>query len=242
MAILLKTVTGVKHDGIGGLLDPLVNLLSKWLCRAKITHMGGVGGFKHTFKGLFTEFVNQLLKLDPNNPAHAVDLRYRQGIIPGHMPDATSIHLPENVAKILGDRTLADMKTLAPGTVYFDSASTAPSHAAEKRQKQVSPAYHAAARSLDAELGSKPGSPGPVESKLNTYNSGNVLGLVAGAYAELSSAAAGISFSTPTNPAPWCPRRPMRTTRRHTPSTTTPAPMATRGRPLEGTFCLWSSY
>ena len=25
-------------------------------------------------------------------------------------------------------------------------------------------------------------------------------------------------------------------------STTTPAPLATRGRPLEGTFCLWSSY
>ena len=33
-----------------------------------------------------------------------------------------------------------------------------------------------------------PGSPGPVESMLNTYNSGKVLGLVAGAFAELSSA------------------------------------------------------
>ena len=32
----------------------------------------------------------------------------------------------------------------------------------------------------------QPGSPGPVESELKTYNSGNVLGLVAGAYAELS--------------------------------------------------------
>ena len=198
---------------------------------------------------------------------------------------------------MLGDCTLADMKTLAPGTAYSEPASTTPSHAVEKRQKQVSPAYHAAARSLDAELGSQPGSPGPVESELNTYNSGNVLGLVAGAYAELSSAfhaiidliasqladehlqffdidhgmcksiflqqvrrslglalhrrwvrpnscptASGTSFSTPTNPAPWRPRRPMRTTRRHTPSTTTPAPLATRGRPLEGTFCLWSSY
>ena len=39
-----------------------------------------------------------------------------------------------------------------------------------------------------AELGSQSGSPGPVETELNTYNSGKVLGLVAGAYAELSSA------------------------------------------------------
>ena len=80
------------------------------------------------------------------------------------------------------------MKTLAPGKAYSESTSTALSHSVAKRQEQVSPAYHAAARSLDAELGSQPGSPGPVESELNNYNSGNVLGLVAGTYAELSSA------------------------------------------------------
>ena len=184
----LKTVTGVKHDGIRRLHDLLVNLLSKWLRRAQITHMGGVGGYKRTCKGLFTEVLNHLPSLDPNSPTYAEDLRFRQGIIPDLLLDVTSIDLPENVAKMLGDCTLADMKTLAPGTVYSEPASTTPSHAVEKRQKQVSPAYHAAARSLDAELGSQPGLPGPVESELNTYNSGNVLGLVAGAYAELSSA------------------------------------------------------
>ena len=42
-------------------------------------------------------------------------------------------------------------------------------------------------RSLDAEIDSKPGSPGSFESKLNTCNSGKVLGLDAGAYAELPS-------------------------------------------------------
>ena len=88
MAILFKTLTGVKHDGARRLHDLLVNLLSKWLRRAKITHMGGVGGFKHAFKGLFTKFVNQLTKLDPDYPAHAADLRYRQGIIPDLMLDA----------------------------------------------------------------------------------------------------------------------------------------------------------
>ena len=55
-------------------------------------------------------------------------------------------------------------------------------------QNKVTPAYYAAARSLDAELNSQPGSPIPVESKLNTYNPWKVLGLVAGAYAELPSA------------------------------------------------------
>ena len=68
--------------------------------------MGGVGGFKRTCKGLFTEFVNQLPKPDPNGPAHAADLRYRQGIIPDLMLDATSINFSENVAKTLGDTLL----------------------------------------------------------------------------------------------------------------------------------------
>eukprot|EP00614_Pseudopedinella_elastica_P000730 CAMPEP_0172594800 /NCGR_PEP_ID=MMETSP1068-20121228/14298_1 /TAXON_ID=35684 /ORGANISM="Pseudopedinella elastica, Strain CCMP716" /LENGTH=95 /DNA_ID=CAMNT_0013393031 /DNA_START=12 /DNA_END=296 /DNA_ORIENTATION=+ len=95
--------------------------------------MGGVGGYRHTYKGLFTGFINQLPKLDPNSPAHAADLRYRQGIIPDLMLDATSIDLPENVAKMLGDRTLADMKTLVPGKAYSEFTSTAFSHSVEKR-------------------------------------------------------------------------------------------------------------
>ena len=52
--------------------------------------MGGVGGYKHTCKGIFAEFANPLPKSDPNNPAHAEDLRYRQGINPGLMRGATS--------------------------------------------------------------------------------------------------------------------------------------------------------
>ena len=70
-------MTGVKHDGIRRLYDLLVNLLSKLLRRAKIIHMGGVGGYRHTCKGLFAEFINQLPKPDPNNPAYAEDLRFR---------------------------------------------------------------------------------------------------------------------------------------------------------------------
>ena len=60
------------------------------------------------------------------------------------------------------------MKTLAPRTAHSEFTSAAFFHFAEKRQKQVSPAYHTAARSLDAGFDSKPGSHGPVESELAT--------------------------------------------------------------------------
>ena len=52
----------------------------------------------------------------------------------------------------------------------------------------LSKLYTYAVRFLDAGPYVQTGSPGPVESELNTYNSGKVLGLVAGAYAELPSA------------------------------------------------------
>ena len=74
------------------------------------------------------------------------------------------------------------------GSSAGTSTSTAISQYVEKRQKQDSPAYHAAAGSLDAELDSAPGSPGLVESELNTYNSWKVVGLAACAYAELPGA------------------------------------------------------
>ena len=48
------------------------------------------------------------------------------------MLDFASIDLPENVAKILGGRTLADMKTLAPGVAYSESTSAAFSHSVVK--------------------------------------------------------------------------------------------------------------
>ena len=62
-------MTGVKYCNFGQLQDLLVKPLSKWLCRAKLPHMGGVGGFKRTCMGLFTEFAN-LPELDPVNSAY----------------------------------------------------------------------------------------------------------------------------------------------------------------------------
>ena len=88
--------------------------------------------FKRACKALFTEFANHPLELEPNSPAHAAALRFRQGITQNLMPDTRSIDLSENVAKALGDRTLADMKTLAPGEAYSRSISTAFIHSVEK--------------------------------------------------------------------------------------------------------------
>ena len=114
-------MTGVKYEGIRQLHDLLVNLLSKWLRRAKIPHMGGVGGFKRACNGFFTKFVNQLPDFDPISPAHGAALRFRQSTILDLTIDTQSMDPSEDVAKILGDHILADMKTLAPGVAYSES-------------------------------------------------------------------------------------------------------------------------
>ena len=80
--------------------------------------MGGVGGFKRTCKGLFTGVANRLLELDPDKLAHAGVIRYRQGITPGLMHDATPVDLPEGFANTLGDHTHADIRALAPGETH----------------------------------------------------------------------------------------------------------------------------
>ena len=72
----IKTVTAVKYDSTRQLHDLLMNLFSKWLLRARIPRMCGVGGFKRNCKGLFIEFANRLPELGPINPAHTEALRY----------------------------------------------------------------------------------------------------------------------------------------------------------------------
>ena len=91
-------MTGVKYDGTRQLHDLLVDLLLKWLRRAKIPHMRGFGSFERTCNGLITEFANQLPEPSPENPAHAAALLHRQGIIHDFMLDVASINFPENLA------------------------------------------------------------------------------------------------------------------------------------------------
>ena len=69
-------MTGVKYNGTRQPHDPLANLVSKWHRRAKIPHMGGIGGHKRTCKGLFTESANRLPEPGLNHPAHAGVVRH----------------------------------------------------------------------------------------------------------------------------------------------------------------------
>ena len=78
--------------------------------------MDVAGGFKRTCMELFTEFVNQLPELDPKNRSHVGALRNRQEIIAGIMPGATSLDLSASAANSLGNRIIAEMQTLSPGT------------------------------------------------------------------------------------------------------------------------------
>ena len=82
MTTLKKNVMAVKFGGIRQLHGLLANLLKEWLLQAKIPHTGGVGSYKRTCKGLFTDLADQLPELNPNKPAHATALRHRQGITP----------------------------------------------------------------------------------------------------------------------------------------------------------------
>ena len=87
----LKNVTAVKYDGTRQLHDLSANRLSKWLRRAKIPHMGGVGDFKRTCIRRFTGVANRLPEPEPDSPTNTGVLRYRQGTTPDLMNDSTSI-------------------------------------------------------------------------------------------------------------------------------------------------------
>ena len=80
------------------------------------------------------------------------------------------------------------MKTLAPGAAHSESKSAAFPHFAHETTEASQPRLPRCGQVSRRGARLTPGSPGPVESELNTCNSEKVLGLVADACAELSSA------------------------------------------------------
>ena len=100
------------------------------------------------------------------------------------------------------------MKRLAPGQAYSESTSTNPADAVKKRESQVTKDFHKAAKKLDEKLGAVPGTIGPIETELNTYNSGVVAGLVVGIWARSAS-----SLQPTTTSRTSSPRRSAPTTR-----------------------------
>ena len=144
--------------------------------------MRGVCDFKRTCMDLFTGPLNPLNEVDEPETR-----RFMQGIIPDHMIDATALELSQKAAQTFSSAcTLTDVKTIAPGQMYSESSSETHGAVVAKRQSKVSRDYHNAVFKLDQRLLTVSGEIGAVEKELNNYNSGDVVGPVVGAFAELS--------------------------------------------------------
>ena len=134
-----KAVTGAQYADIRKPHGTLVNLASRLLSWAKITHMGGACGFKMTCKGILYGQVNPLQYPVTYDLAA---LRFLQGIAAGLMLDTTSLALLEGRPETVGNRALCDWKTPSPGAAYSEPTSTATAPAAKKRQGKAGPDYH----------------------------------------------------------------------------------------------------
>ena len=139
--------------------------------------------------------------------AYRKNNRWLQGVIPDLIINALHLeHLEKGAYARFGDATtLGNAKTLAPGQAYSDSPSMAFGASAEKRAGRVHEDYHKTAKKLDAKLGTHADATGPVETEMNSYNSGRVSGLVVGAFGGVSMQVRVLSHA-----------RQMRTTPRHT--------------------------
>jgi hypothetical protein len=157
--------------GIKKLVLPSRNPPHRWLLRPE-AHL--------------QQYSAHILNCLPENDARARP--FAQGIIPDLSVDGTGRELGDQAKKAFGDQafSLFDWKTLAPGKAYSETASTEFAVIANKRQVEVTKQYRTTAKHLDAMLGTPPDTIRPVETELNTYNSGAVVGLVEGAFGEMS--------------------------------------------------------
>jgi len=104
----LKLVTGAIGGVIRSLHDKFVNVLSKWLKRARIPHEGGRCGTSTSCKGIFSHLVNA----SPNDSAEVK--RIQNGIIPDIVIKGTAVE-----GSSFGCRDICtDVKTLAAGLCY----------------------------------------------------------------------------------------------------------------------------
>jgi hypothetical protein len=170
----LKTVNGIRGDGIRHFHDRIVNLFSKFLRSASIPHRGGRSGTTRTCGGLF----NGVMQQGPNQASDEVT-RLRQLIVPDIVICASAMPGTE----FGNSDIMTDVKTLGPGTVYN---VLHPESARNVRANKVNVDYHRAARNLDRALGTPEGQVGGVQAELNRYDGGRVQGLVVGAFGGVS--------------------------------------------------------
>jgi hypothetical protein len=130
------------------------------------------------------------------NGADEESLRLLNGMIPDLATDFTA-HIDNNEVSTVFDstRTLCDTKTLACGDVYKSFEATDHTNRAtypvEVRAKNVNKEYFTTARALDRKIhNTTEGSIGPIEARLLEFGNCDdhaVIGLVMGAFGELSS-------------------------------------------------------
>jgi hypothetical protein len=135
------------------------------------------------------------LQMNANTPLSDEQERWMQGIL----ADMVLYGVPlcsgwggPGVERYGGVTTLTDVKTLAPGQVYKADVPLGPGpgqygSVVAKRQEKVHKEYEAHAQKLDRSKGTPVGTKGPMETRLADFGrEGKVVGLVMGAYGELS--------------------------------------------------------
>ena len=102
--------------------DSFVNVISRWLKRARVPHRGGAAGTPGTCKNLFTPITQMLNDVGASESAYKV----LQTIIPDLLVDARSVDATvEDASKALlaGDVSVVDVKTKAPNDDYHKKGS-----------------------------------------------------------------------------------------------------------------------
>ena len=157
-------------------------IFSRGGLNAHVPHKGGAWGNPQTSKNTFPEQINRLSDNDSDNN------RWLQGIIPDLIITALYLeHFEEGAYARFGDATTpGDVRALAPGKAYSESPSTAFGASAHKRADKIYGDFHKTAKKLDAKLGTHADATLPVETEMNSYNSGRVSGFVVGAFGEAS--------------------------------------------------------
>lgn len=168
----LKSVVGVRGDGIRHLHDQVVNKLSEFLRRCRCPHQGGEFSQRHTATGFF---VSAMTGLSNNRSDEATTLK--QGIIP-------DIITPANSLKAGQLEAIYDVKTLSDSASSYHTAH--PENAVEVRATAVRTTYARNARNLDKMLGHTGTEPGLIAQRLFNTHTGNVIGLVVGSFGRVS--------------------------------------------------------
>ena len=180
----LKKLQGAKQDGTRQNHDSFLDVISSWLARAKIPHMGGKHGNPRTCKGLFSRISYRLAQIEEttDTPDEERAFRILQRIIPDLVINGRSLY---GEGPLAGTKSIVDVKTLSPCGSYPDERTGNPNAAVNSRQKKVNADYHAKAKSLDTRGGDMQDG---FDAELNTYGQGGrVIGPVVGAFAEMSS-------------------------------------------------------